>query len=189
LNELKEKEIIQFCKERNPLGQRALVYQYSKVLMGLAYRYTLSKESSKDILQDTFIHVFQKIDLYSAEKGAFLPWLKSVAIRMILMHMRKEKALLENQQKYVAHQERHSSYELIDSNIVAKDLYKMVLRLPDLERLIFNMHAIEGYAHKEIAIAMGITESYSRTILTRARKSLQKLLSEGNFLKKGTYDR
>jgi DNA-directed RNA polymerase specialized sigma24 family protein len=75
LNELKEKEIIQFCKERNPLGQRALVYQYSKVLMGLAYRYTLSKESSKDILQDTFIHVFQKIDLYSAEKGAFLPWL------------------------------------------------------------------------------------------------------------------
>ncbi|MFT5261843.1 MAG: RNA polymerase sigma factor (sigma-70 family) [Polaribacter sp.] len=103
--------------------------------------------------------------------------------------MRKEKALLENQQKYVAHQERHSSYELIDSNIVAKDLYKMVLRLPDLERLIFNMHAIEGYAHKEIAIAMGITESYSRTILTRARKSLQKLLSEGNFLKKGTYDR
>ncbi len=184
---MKEKEIIALCKERNPLGQRALVYQYSKILMGLAYRYTLSKESSKDILQDTFIHVFQKIDLYNAKKGAFLPWLKSVAIRMILMHMRKEKALLENQRKYVAHQERQSSYKLIDSNIVAKDLYKMVLRLPDLERLIFNMHAIEGYSHKEIAKEMDITASYSRTILTRARKSLQKLLAEGNFLKKSIY--
>lgn len=182
-----EREIIKYCKERHPKGQKALVYQYSEVLMGLAYRYTASYDTAKDLVQDTFIRVFEKIDVYDAERGDFSSWLKSIAIHIILMHLRKEKRLFENQQKYANHIQRHLHHELIDTDMETKELHRILLQLPDRQRVVFNLYAIEGYSHKEIATRLDITESYSRTIATRARKVLQQLLKEGDFHKANTY--
>ena len=182
-------KIIQLCKEKNPLGQKELVHQYSNVLMAQAYRYTLSKEDAKDVLQETFIQVFDKINMYDASKGTLLPWLKAICVNKALMHLRKKKSIHTNREKYTIHQDGRSDYQLVNTSLETSDLYKMVLMLPEQQRLVFNLSAIEGYAHKEIAKELEITESHSRTVLTRARIQLKQIFEKRNTHKISYYER
>lgn len=178
-----EQEIILLCKKNDPRGQKELVYQHSQMLMGLAFRYTKSMDDSKDLVQDTFIHVFKNIKKYDVAKGNFLPWMKTVAVNIILMHLRKNRNLKLNKEGYQNYNDAQSSYKLINTNLEEQELFELILKLPDLNRLVFNLYAIEGYSHKEIARKLNIKESYSRTILTRARVQLKELYYSKNNIK------
>lgn len=182
-------KIIQLCKERNPLGQKKLVHQYSPMLMAHAFRYTLSRDDSKDVLQDTFIQIFEKIDLYDPSKGAILPWLKSICVNQALMHLRKKKSIKTNREKYTIHQGENLDCRIVNTSMETEDLYKMVLMLPEQQRLVFNLSAMEGYSHREIAEKLEITESHSRTVLTRARTQLKQIFENRNSHKIRYYER
>lgn len=166
-----------------------MVHQYSEVLMALAFRYMLSRNDSKDVLQDTFIQVFEKIDSYDSSKGALLPWLKAICINTALIHLRKKKSIKTNREKYTIHQSDNVDCRIVNTSMEAEDLYKMVLLLPDQQRLIFNLSAIEGYSHKEIAKKLEITESHSRTVLSRARTQLKQIFEKRNSYKIRYYER
>ena len=157
--------------------------------MAHAFRYTLSRDDSKDVLQNTFIKVFDKIDLYDATKGALLPWLKLICVNEALMYLRKKKSIHSNREKYTVFQNQSLDCRIVNTNLEASDLYKMVLMLPQQQRLVFNLSAIEGYSHKEISRQLEITESHSRTVLTRARTQLKQIFEKRNSHKISYYER
>lgn len=126
---------------------------------------------AEDVLQDAFIKVFDNIDKFQF-KGSFEAWIRRIVIN----------TALKNYQRKHFHQEKMGlEMEAIDlpvepsifAHLDEEALLDLIARLPDGYRVVFNLYAIEGYSHKEIAEMMNIKEGTSRTQLLKARKWLQ----------------
>lgn len=170
---MKEQELIKGCKNSESWAQKQLYEQYASTMMSVCMRYTGNRDSARDLLHDGFIKIFTKINTYTGA-GSFAGWLRKVFITTALEHLRANNAL-----KYSLDVEEFTN-ELEDVNISvfeqlsADDLLACVAQLPDGFRTIFNLHAIEGYSHAEIAKMLNIQESTSRSQYFRARQILQK---------------
>ncbi len=155
-------------------AQKALYLHYADDMMSIAIRYTRDLASAKDLVQDTFMKFFEKIDLFDLEKGAPGPWISRILINRALQNMRKDKRLsFEDEEIFSAEPSKESS---IIEKLEAEDILKLLLEIPEGCRLIFNLYVIEGYRHIEIGEMLGITPSASRSQLTRAKKLLQKII-------------
>ena len=142
----------------------------------LCIRYIGDREMAEDILQDGFITLFTRLRDYKGE-GSFEGWARKIFVNTALMSLRKKDALKMSEELESV---RGMKDELPsqNQNIGYKELMKLVMELPPGFRTVFNMYAIEGYSHKEIAEILGITESTSRTQLSRARIWLQNKIKE-----------
>jgi RNA polymerase sigma-70 factor (ECF subfamily) len=172
---LSEKELISGCKRKDSKYQRALFDKYSGILFTICRRYFSDESLAEDALQEGFIRIFKKIDQFKFE-GSFEGWLKRVTVNVCLRKIQKEA-------KHANWMEIESSkkvpvYPDIESRIFEEELLKLLELLPDGYRTVFNLYAIDGYSHSEIAKKLGITDSTSRSQLVKARKMLQKLMSE-----------
>jgi len=139
-------------------------------------RYVRDHDDAKDVLSDAFIKIFQNIGgLKYMMEGGLEAWLRKIVINQSLIFLRKRKLL-----KLHDLGEHHHlvSPDLADIDLDAKDLYASILELPVGYRTIFNLFAVEGYSHKEIAEKLGITESASRSQMTRARSNLQAIVKK-----------
>jgi RNA polymerase sigma-70 factor (ECF subfamily) len=156
-------------------GDRAvfrIVYERnSRTLYNLALRLTGSQSEAEDIVQETFVKVYQKIDMY-AGKSALSSWIYRICMNIGLEHLRKKKGTFE---------------DLNDSNcgsvepdhrklLLQRKLDKAIPRLPEGCRTVFIMHDIEGLNHKEIANRLDLAEGTSKSQLFKARAMLRKLL-------------
>ncbi len=142
-------------------------------------RYVGDREVAQDILQDGFVTLFSKLGSYKGE-GSFDGWARRIFINTALMYLRKKDALKMSDELENA---RHLSSDLSDQmdDIGYKELMKLITSLPAGFRTVFNMYVIEGYSHREIADILGITETTSRTQLSRARIWLQnRIKNNGN---------
>lgn len=142
-------------------------------------RYVGDREVAQDILQDGFVTLFSKLGSYKGE-GSFDGWARRIFINTALMYLRKKDALKMSDDLENA---RHLSSDLSDQmdDIGYKELMKLITSLPAGFRTVFNMYVIEGYSHREIADILGITETTSRTQLSRARIWLQnRIKNNGN---------
>ena len=166
-------EIIRGCKKQEPRFQKALVVQYSGLLMAVSRRYTKDQSSSKDILQEALIQIIKSITNYK-EQGTFEAWMKRIVINTAIKYFSKNS--FKNELYTIEDQVENSVEPGAYSNMAAAELMEIINQLPDSYRTIFNLHAIEGYSHKEIGEMLNITESTSRSQLTRARASLKKIL-------------
>ena len=131
---------------------------------------------AEDILQDGFITLFTRLRDYKGE-GSFEGWARKIFVNTALMSLRKKDALKMSEELESV---RGMKDELPsqNQNIGYKELMKMVMELPPGFRTVFNMYAIEGYSHKEISDMLGISETTSRTQLSRARVWLQNKIKE-----------
>ena len=146
--------------------------------MAICFRYLRQNEAAEDALQETFIHVFRHIQTFQNE-GSFKAWISKIAVNNCLKALRKEYNVIQID----ILSELSKGFEdatIVDKMTVDEVLKKLDL-LPEQYRIVFNMAVIEGYQHKEIAELLKVTESTSRTILTRARKKIEIL-----FLKNDT---
>jgi len=157
----------------NAACQKEVFNRYAKRMLGVCNRYARNEADAEDILQDSFIKVFDKIHQFKAE-GSFEGW-----IRRIIVNTALKKYTLRRFEKEV------SGYEIKENNeagidaaayahLTEKDLLHLVNNLPDGYRLIFNLYVIEGYQHEEIATMLGIQPGTSRSQLVKARLLLQK---------------
>jgi RNA polymerase sigma factor (sigma-70 family) len=168
-----EEQLIAGCKEGKPWAQKAIFECYSGVMLSVCVRYVTDRETARDILQDGFIKVYTKIDTYTGS-GSFAGWIRRIFVTTALEYLRQNDAL-----KQSASLEEYGN-TLPDTDITvldkisADDLMACITRLPDGYRAVFNLYAIEGYSHTEIAEMLGINESTSRSQFMRARKILQK---------------
>ncbi|MDD3078645.1 MAG: sigma-70 family RNA polymerase sigma factor [Paludibacter sp.] len=168
-----EQELIAGCKKGKPWAQRAVYDLYAPTMMSICYRYVNDRETARDLLQDGFIRLFTKIDSYSGT-GAFAGWVRRIFVTTSLEFLRQKNAL-----KQSSNIDDYNNYiENVDETVLQKisadDLMACISRLSDGYRTVFNLYAIEGYSHAEIAGMLNITEVTSRTQYMRARKILQK---------------
>ena len=145
-------------------------------MLAVCLRYVNDPETARDLMQDGFIKVFTSIDTYTGS-GAFEGWLRKIFVNCALEYLRRNDVLREST-------DLDNTAELVQPNsnaisdLSAAELMQLVHDLPAGFRTVFNMFAIEGYSHKEISEALGITESTSRSQYTRAKQLLQKKIKE-----------
>ncbi len=171
MDETSELRTIELCKKGDRSAQKALFDLLAPRMYPVCIRYAGDSEVAQDLLQDGFVTLFSKLDTYKGE-GSFDGWARRIFINTALMYLRKKDALKMSDELENA---RHLSSDLEDQmdNIGYKELMKLVTSLPPGFRTVFNMYVIEGYSHKEIAEILGVSETTSRTQLSRARIWLQ----------------
>lgn len=144
--------------------------------MNVSRRYTADINDAKDVLQNAYIKIFSKLGDYDSRIGNLDSWLVKIVINEALQHIRKAKQNLIKDRLGDEVFNELSSPEIL-ARLNAEDVMKVVHELPEGYKLIFNMSVVEGFTHKEIAESLNITESTSRSQLTRAKKLLRDLLT------------
>ncbi len=171
-----EKEILEKCRKNDRIGQKALFDKYAPRMMSVCIRYTNSSDDAKDVLQEGFIKVFEKIEMYSGS-GSLEGWIRKIMVNTALDRIRKYK-----------HEQSKSSIDDVSfmlgkaesttSKLAAKDLMALVNSLPGGYKTVFNLFAVEGYTHAEIGEMLNISENTSKSQYSRARAHLQKMLEQ-----------
>ena len=171
-----EKEWIEGAKRGDRRSQKAIYDALSAKMFAVCLRYMGDRESAEDILQDGFVTLFSKLDTFSGD-GSFEGWARKIFVNTALMTLRKKDAL-KNSEDVDAAWDIPSGTPTAVQQIGYEELIKMISELPPGFRTVFNMYIIEGYSHKEIAEALGISETTSRSQLQRARTLLQSKIKE-----------
>ncbi|ANI90134.1 RNA polymerase subunit sigma-70 [Arachidicoccus ginsenosidimutans] len=176
--------VIEECRKRNPAAQRQLYNAYSAKMFMICLRYAKSREDAEDILQMSFIKVFKNIDAFS-DTGSFEGWMRRIVVNTAIENYRKSIHTFEivTNENAVAEVKDESVFDKLQM----EDLMKLINQLPDGYRIVFNMYAIEGYSHKEIAEALNISEGGSKSQLSRARQILRqeiKKMENMNYAKR-----
>ena len=131
-------------------------------------------EEAKDVLQDTLVVIFSKLDQYHMEENSFKPWIKRICINTALQKFRKKGYYNE-----IAHDvmpDTRSVSPDVYSKLGKDELMEVINQLPELYKNVFCLYVIEDYTHAEIAEEMNMKESSSRSALTRAKKMLKEKL-------------
>ena len=131
---------------------------------------------AEDFLQDGFIKVFSSIRSYSYE-GSFEGWMRRIFVNTALEALRKNDLLRNGVDLNALEPQQEADYSAVEK-ISADELMELIAQLPPGFRTVFNMFAIEGYSHREIAETLNINESTSRSQYTRAKRLLQKWIKE-----------
>lgn len=171
-----EKQLIDDCKAGKVKAQRALYNLFARKMMAVCLRYSDNFESAQDLLQEGFIKVFSAIGTYNFA-GSFEGWMRRIFVNTALEELRRKNVLKNSIEIDTPVMQAEADYSAVDQ-ISANELLELISALPVGFRTVFNMFAIEGYSHKEIADVLGITESTSRSQYTRAKKALQEKLKE-----------
>lgn len=163
-----------------PKAQEMLYKQFSGKMLGVCLRYAADKMEAEDMLQNGFIKVFQKLGDYR-EQGSFEGWVRRIVIHSAIEYYRKHHKMLQ-----VVEMDESAEEVMVNpaasANLNAQDLMALIQQLSPGYRMVFNLYAIEGYSHKEIAEMAGITEGASKSQLSRARGILKEQIEkmEGN---------
>ncbi len=174
--DMNDEEVVKGCVAKDRQAQKILYDKYCRKMMGVCLRYASSREEAQDMLQEGLIKVYEKISTF-AFQGSLEGWIKRIVINTSLDHLRRMKNWqhpvdIETQQEALQY-----SSTIVES-FTAADLMKIIQRLPAGYRTVFNLFAIEGYNHKEIADMLGITESTSKSQFSRAKAQLQQLVTD-----------
>lgn len=160
-------QLVQKCMKNDRAAQKQMYEWLAPRMFAVCLRYVGDRESARDVMHDAFITLFSKLGSYKGE-GAFEGWARRVFITASLMHLRKKDVL-----KYAEDVQTHGNDMGYDPSVIdrmdAQSLLKIVSQMPAGFRTVFNMYAIEGYSHQEIAKELGITEGGSRSQLSRAK--------------------
>jgi RNA polymerase sigma factor (sigma-70 family) len=164
--------IIAAAKNGEAKAQKQIYDLFAPVMMSVCYRYMNDTETAKDMLQEGFIRVFTKIDSY-AGTGSFEGWLRRVFVTTCLEHLRQKDALRMSSSLEDYNQATPAEGAEVISKMTVDELLLLISGLAEGYRTVFNLFAIEGYSHAEIAEMLGISDVTSRTQFLRARKILQ----------------
>ena len=169
-----EADIIKGCVKKDPNCQRILFEQYAGKMMSLCMRY-VDDEEAKDILQVGFLKVFDYIHQYKGE-GSFEGWMRRVFVSVAIRHISKKKIKMID----IGEVDTDNSFE--DPDVITKlsedEIHRLIRKLPEGYRAVFNLHVLEGYSHEEIGNLLKIQATTSRTQLLKARKMLQAFIAK-----------
>ncbi len=142
------------------------------MMNGVCLRYSTNEAEAEDLLQDSFIKAFKKLDTYN-HKGALGGWLRKLTLNTALEHYRKNK--IQIQTLTLVTEEADPDISPIEK-LELEDLIFKIQQLPLGFRTIFNLYAIEGYTHKEIGELLSISNGTSKSQYSRAKKLLIKMI-------------
>jgi RNA polymerase sigma factor (sigma-70 family) len=170
--------LISECVKCNPRAQRALFERFAPKMLSVCERYSKDQEQAEDILQDGFVKVFSKIAAFKME-GSLEGWIRRIMVNTALDQIRKDlKSLGDVSTDDVAY--KLDSNDYIVESLMADDLMKLIQGMPEGYKVVFNMFAIEGYSHAEIAEQLGVSEGTSKSQYSRARAYLKERINGVN---------
>ncbi|MBE9467968.1 MAG: sigma-70 family RNA polymerase sigma factor [Bacteroidetes bacterium] len=164
--------LLKDCSLGKECAQEYLYKQYYGYGMSISMRYSSSTENAVEILNDSFIKIFNSLKKNNIHEN-FKAWIRRIIINTAVDHYRKNKKYYENINFNA------DNYDVPDSGIddlCAEDLIKIFNEIPSIQRLTFNLFEIEGYSHEEISKKLGISEGTSRSNLSRAKSKLRQLI-------------
>ena len=172
-----EEELIRGCIREDATCQRELFNRFAGRMLGVCNRYARNAADAEDIMQDAFIKVFDKIHQFKFE-GSFEGWIRRIMVNTAL----KKYSLRRYEKEVVGYEFKDTNESGMEasaySHLNQKEILELINNLPDGYRLIFNLYAIEGFQHEEIAEMLGIQPGTSRSQLVKARMMLQKQIIE-----------
>ena len=169
-------QLIESCRKGDRASQKAIYDRLASRMFPICIRYAGDRESAQDILQDGFITLFTKLDDYKGD-GSFEGWARRIFVTTALMYLRKKDVLKMSDDLDLARGLKADTVTQTQ-NLGYKELMELIMTLPPGFRTVFNLYALEGYSHKEIGEMLGISETTSRTQLSRARIWLQNKIKE-----------
>jgi RNA polymerase sigma-70 factor (ECF subfamily) len=173
-----ESKIIEGCLKGKRDDQRALYELYMARMYALCLRYARCTADAEDMLQDGFIKVFRDLGQYKPDAPLGF-WIRKVMINTALEHIRKHKKSDDNGRDNIRILQPETE-EMAYSELNAQELRRRIAELPDEFRMVFNLYAIEGYSHQEIADLLDISVANSKVRLNRARGILKRSIMETN---------
>lgn len=178
-----EAQLVKSLQKGDTKAQRHLYEKYSARLLAVCVRYINDKMEAEDVMIEGFMRIFEKIDQFKGE-GSFEGWMRRLMTNEALMYLRTKRHIEIDIDAPEAQQ--LSNYDWADANLEVDDLMAIIGKLPTGYRTVFNLYAIEGFSHAEIAEQLGITESTSKSQLHRARALLQEMVKEAENLSRTT---
>ena len=171
-----ENELIDMCLKQNPRAQKTLFDKYAPKMFSVSLRYMKNTELAEDVLQEGFVKVFLKLKEFKRE-GSFEGWIRRIIVNTSLDAIRKNaKTKFDQPIDDVSYKLEYK--DPASSSLETQDLLNLVKNMPSGYRVVFNMFAIEGYSHKEIAEKLNVTENTSKSQYLRARAYLRDRLEK-----------
>jgi RNA polymerase sigma factor (sigma-70 family) len=179
---MSDQQIIEGCAKHDRKAQQLLYDKYSRFLLGVCVRYASDKAEAEDILQDSFLKIFFNIKDYSGT-GSFIGWLRKVTVNTAITNYHKNLKYRYHIEieEFVSVETGVESFE--EDYFTSDELYKVLNDLPAGYRMVFNLYAVEGYKHKEIAKMLGIDTNTSKSQYSRAKVAIRDKLKKLGKLK------
>jgi len=171
-----ENKLINLCKHGVKPAQEQLYAKYKTHWFTICLRYLNNREDSLDVLQNALIKIYTKLDQFDSSLGHFKSWSSRIVVNEAIMFQRKywNKNQVSDFNPEVIDMEKPSK---AISNLTMQELTEVIQQLPSGYKIVFNLYAIDGYSHKEIAQKLGISEGTSKSQLFKAKSILKKKLA------------
>lgn len=163
-----EKSLIKKASTNNREAQEQLFQQFSPKMLGVCRQYVKDLHHAEDLMLQGFLKVFTNLHMFKHE-GSFEGWIRRIMVNTCISYLRKKNVIDVSDEDYVFNDAATESLE----NTSVEDIQKLIDQLPEGYKMVFNLYAIEGFKHSEIAEKLGVTESTSKSQLFKARKLLQ----------------
>jgi len=175
---LPDLDLVEGCLKGQSSAQYALYQRYGSFTFGICRRYTNDKMEAEDLHQVGWMRVFDKLKLFRND-GPFGAWIRQLFVSVCLNAYQKRKSRL---QWFAVSAEDDTAASVADPAppsdfLELEKLAQLISQLPEGPRLVFNLFAVEGMNHKEIALSLDISEETSRQQLRRARITLSSQIS------------
>ena len=168
-------DLVNGCKKNDSVAQKIVYERFSRKMYAVCLRYVNTNFEAEDLMMTGFMRIFESIGQYE-NKGSFEGWIRRIMVNEALGYLRKHKNMYV--QSNIENETLPSDYSTNNEAFVADELLTLVQELPAGFRTVFNLYAIEGYTHKEIAAMLDISEGTSKSQLSRARVLLQQRLEQ-----------
>ncbi len=169
-----ETQLVNALQKGDAKAQRQLYDKYAGRMLAICVRYVSDRMAAEDVMIEGFMKIFERIGQFRNE-GSFEGWIKRLMTNEALAYLRSNKQfeVIDLDQAEVQH---ITNFEQPDQHVETEELFEILEKLPTGYRTVFNLYAIEGYTHAEIAVQLNISESTSKSQLHRARAMLQEML-------------
>lgn len=170
------KELIDRCLEGNPKAQESLYRQFAPPMYGVCLRYARNTLEADDILQEAFIKIFKHLKDFN-HQGSFEGWVRRIVVNTAINYYKSK--LKEWDEVSIDRAGGENTLQSKDIDCLTRDdLLNVIRELPEGYRMVFNLYVIEGYNHQEIGMMLNISESTSKSQLSRARAVLQEKVKQ-----------
>jgi RNA polymerase sigma-70 factor (ECF subfamily) len=174
LRELTERELVEGCQREDRRSQETLYGRFARRMYAVCLRYARHQMEAQDLMQE----------------GLLEGWIRRIMVHTCINHYRKK--AFQNERIGMEHMPEGTVSATAVEHLGQEELMKLIGELPDGYRMVFNLYAIEGYDHAEIAEMIGCGESTSRSQLAKARRMLQERIAQQDVThahERGTSDR
>lgn len=174
-----QKRVIEKAISNDREAQKSIFDEYAPKMLGVCRQYVKDSHHAEELMMSGFLKVFTNLKKFKGE-GSFEGWIRRIMVNTCLSYLRKKNPIVITDEDFIYDD---LSEENLEKTSV-EDIQKLIDMLPDGYKMVFNLYAIEGFKHTEIAEKLGISENTSKSQLFKARKYLQDQYNQLNLIGK-----